>query len=149
MTGYSFSGVQVDVKATNLHGSAPVDATLSANYDGGTDQLLVGTVVGPGANVGSIDVAGAAAPDAVGVLIESRLAGDQRMGTYTYFGWVRVMTDNSAIIKGSPLKVAATGGKVTLATAGTDSGVIIGKALAANGSVDKTIIEALVWFGGQ
>jgi len=152
MTGYSFSGKQVDVKATNLHGSAPIDTTLSADYNGlGVHtQLLVGTVVIPGGVAGSIDVAGAGATNALGVLIETRLEGDSRLGTYTYFGWVRVMTDGSAIVAGSPLKCAATG-KVAVATAanGVDSGQIIGKALEANGSVDGTIIQALVWFGGM
>lgn len=152
MTKYNFSGTLVDVKATNLHGSAlPISGTMSADNTGATTKISVGTIVmADGTDPTLVDNATAAnASKSLGVAIETRNAGDTRPVTYTYFGWVRVMTNNSAILVGSPLKVGDRGKVVLANPAGTaaDIPLVIGKALEANGSTDEKIIQALVWFG--
>lgn len=146
MTAYSFQGLLVDVKAYNWHMSAPVDATLNNNYNTEATQILVGGIVIPGADTGSIDNAGADATDYLGVMNESRPAGtssDKRQATYTWAGVVRVITNNSAILVGSYLKCGAEG-KVALAdkTVLADVTKSFGRALEANASADETIIMA-------
>lgn len=150
MTAYSFSGLLVDVKAYNWHMSAPVDATLNNNYNTEATQILVGGLVIPGADAGSIDNAGADAADVLGVMNESRPAGtatDKRSVSYTWAGVVRVITDGSAITVGSGLSPAAEGKvKVEAQDTVAHHALRIGKALEANGSSDETIIMAYVNF---
>lgn len=148
MTAYSFQGLLVDVKAYNMHMSAPVDSTLNNNYNTEATQILVGGIVIPGADTGSIDNAGADATDYLGVMNETRPKGsssDLRQATYTWLGVVRVITNNSAIVVGSKLKCAAEG-KVAVVADGTVGEHVkaFGRALEANGSVDETIIMAYI-----
>lgn len=151
MTAYNFQGYLVDVKGYNWHMSAPVDSTLNNNYDTEATQILVGSILVPGATVsGSVDTAGADATNYLGVANKSMDAGtstDNRQLTYTWAGVVRVITDNSAILVGSKLHCGAEG-KVTLTTAAgasaAETHISFGRALEANGSVDETIIMAYI-----
>jgi len=150
MTAYNFQGLLVDVKGYNWHMSAPVDATLNNNYDTEATQILVGGIVIPGADSGSVDNAGADATNYLGVANKSFPAGttnDKRQLTYTWAGVVRVITDNSAILVGSRLKCGAEGKVSLVAAAGAtaaDTAIQFGRALEANGSVDETIIMAYI-----
>jgi len=145
MTSYNFSGLLVDVKATNWHMSAKPDTTLSNNYDTVATTIPVGGVVVPGTVAGTVDNAGVDATDYLGIATETRNAADTRPVTYTWAGVVRVMTNNSAVVVGSKIKCAAEG-KVAVVADGTigEHVLAFGRALEANGSVDETIIMAYI-----
>ncbi len=142
MTKYNFMGTQVDVKATNLHGSATVDATPGTDNAGSTTQIGVGTVVMSADNTTIKSATQALEITAIGIVTETRVASDTRPVAYTYFGWVRVMS-SAAIAVGAPLRIA-DGGKVVTGTLGTHR--IIGRALTSTSDTGQ-ILQAFVFFG--
>jgi len=146
MTAYNFQGLLVDVKGYNWHMSAlPLAAVLNTSLDAAHTGIDVGALVEDGGS-GYIDNAQNNSTKVLGVANETRAEGDTRPLQYTWAGVVRVMTNNSAIVVGSPLK-ASTDAKVALCLTYTNANHALGfgKALEANGSADGTIIMAYIF----
>lgn len=138
MAKYSFEGDLVDLKGTNLHDSALVEADVEA-----------GRFVKVGVDQTKVLYATSGTASGLGVAIQKRESGDARPLTYTYRGEVNVLSAVSGIAVADWVEVQNTLGEIgpfvgSVAFSGSaltpnDLRKIVGKALEASTASGQAI----------